>query len=731
MSSRLADKQSKVVIVDPSGPVRQMMTEVVRATMGYEKVEGKASVQDLLHHLEVDEAAWAIIPLAPDQPVNGMHLLKLVSETPELKGVRVSFVLEESERYLLPWAYEMGLMSHHAKPFTKETLTEELAGMVKILEATKHNEPMIAASFLRRYLKDAKQFDVQIKLEKALLDAYPGDASLLMAMAEPQALSGKKEDAKRTLTLTKSAYPSLGEKVDDLAKTLLGPEEKISTTGADGSGLNVLGLKDCVVIDSDSTVSRAVADVLKSMGVPKVQVFSNGVEAWDALSKGPEPDLIVTEWRLPKLSGPLLVQRLRQHGFNSAPFIVLSSLLKPDDMPLVREMGIATIINKPLHRDAFVPGMVWTIQQDRLPTEYTAMERKYRSLLAANKSADAEPLRAQLLANPQVPLAKKRLIEAEYAFASGNYALARDAAADAVKFSGDSIMALNLLGKAFMYLKNPGAALKCFRKAEELSPNNIERLCAIAETETELGNAVAADDALDHARTLDPDSKTVQEAEAKVAIAKGDSNAAKKVMSQLESLSGLISYMNNKAVAHAKCGFTTEAIELYRKTLASIPDERQDTKTVVQYNLALGLARAGELEASIKELKQVAGAKNHKLVRKATSLAERLKSALATGANLKLQTEPGAESTQPAGAPDAPAAAAEKTSLGTEQEHLALMAKVEARRGDMCCYLIFTGPEPRDARVDSLLAKGPRFQRRSAIARAESHGVERGMKDAG
>ena len=61
--------------------------------------------------------------------------------------------------------------------------------------------------------------------------------------------------------------------------------------------------------------------------------------------------------------------------------------------------------------------------------------------------------------------------------------------------------------------------------------------------------------------------------------------------------------------------------------------------------------------------------------------------------------------------------------------HRALMARVEARRGELCCFLIFTAPDPRDARADSLFAKAPRFTPRTAIAREESHGVERGMKE--
>jgi CheY-like chemotaxis protein len=717
MTSCFSTKKGKVLVVDPSGPVRQMMADVVRTTLGFETVEGRPSIQDALEHLETDSADWLLLPLMADQTVNGMHLLRICSETPELKHVRVSLCLEESELYVLPTAYELGMLSHHSKPFTKDTLKDELTRLSEALARHKFEEPLAAATFLRPILQAAKEHASLLAFERTLLDLYPGNAEVMLNLAEPLFHTGRKTESKRLLTQVRMIDAALADRVDAVAKGIFGEGTKITGTAADlGEGdVNILGTENCVVIDSDDTSAKAVEAALHSLGVKQVQCFSNGEAAWEALEKGPEPGLIITEWRLPKITGPMLIQRVRAQGYAKVPIIVLSSLLKTEDMPLVREMGVATVINKPLNKELFLPQILWVMQQERHPSEHQSIERRYRSLLSAGDKNGASTLRAQMLSDEAVPFAKKRLVEAEWAFANANYEAARDAAVESLKMIGDGIIVLNLLGKIFMYLRSHEAALKCFKKAQELSPNNVERLCAIAETETELGHKAEATQAMDSAKGLDPDSKTVTEAAVKVAIAGGDTAAAQKLMSQIESLSSLVGYMNNKAVAHAKCGLTDDAIGLYKKTVLSIPEDRQDTKTTVRYNMALAMVRAGELEAAVGELEEVVKEKSHKVAKKAASLRDRLKNALAKGLEFKLQGEQGEVKTADASGADL---------------HRNFVAQVEAKRGELCCFLVFTPTGQRDVRADSLLAKPPRFQRREAIEREEAMQTDKAKESA-
>ena len=722
--SNLRNKKCKIIVIDPSAPVRQMLTETIRQALGFETVESMSSISDVLKFLEVDKVDWIITPLSADQPANALHLLKIVSEYPDLKNVRISLVLDPTENYIIPAAAELGMLSWHKKPTIKDAVKAELGELISCIERFNGNEPLTAAHYLSMHLKEVGQFNDQLALYKNLLQLFPGNGEILLQMAEPYVKLNQPQNAAKILNQARMIDERLKGRIDEMSQALLhkSSSQVQSEAAASGESMDVLSTDGCIVIDSDTAVGQGVKDLLTPLGVKNITHFSNGEEAWEYLEKNPEPQLIIMEWRIQKVSGPMLLQRIRSHGFFNVPIIILSSLLKPEDMPLLKEMGAANIVQKPLNKDLFVPACIWTIQQDRLPTEHQALERKIRLLITGKKFEEAEPLQAQFLNDPGIPAAKKRLIEAEYAFAKSDFNGARDSAIESLKLSGDSIIVLNLLGKTFMKLRNFEAAVKCFNKADKISPNNIERICNIAESQADLGKQEAAAESMDEAITLDPDSKVVADSQIKVAIASGDTNTAKHLMSQMDSLDGLVAYMNNKAVTFAKMGETVEAVELYKKTIDSIPDDHVETKAIVIYNLALAQTRDSGLEVAIEKLNQVLAMPKNKISQKAASLKERLEKAISTGTEFKLKSDaPLKPSPQPG--------TEEAVALSNNEEYRQMMASVLAKKGDLCCYLLFHPVTEKDARVGSLFAKQPRFQKRETIARDESFGTEKMSKE--
>ena len=69
------------------------------------------------------------------------------------------------------------------------------------------------------------------------------------------------------------------------------------------------------------------------------------------------------------------------------------------------------------------------------------------------------------------------------------------------------------------------------------------------------------------------------------------------------------------------------------------------------------------------------------------------------------------------------------SNVAADDENRKAIALVEVKRGDLCCYLVYHSTGQHDPRAISLLAKMPRFLRRSAIARSESLGADRVIKD--
>jgi CheY-like chemotaxis protein len=709
IETKFPDKSAKVLLVDSSGAVRQLLSEVAKS-VGFTSAQAVASIADAHNILETDGADWLIVPLSADQPINGMHTVRLVTSFYQLRNVRVSFLLDEKETWCLPAAFESGLLSYHSKPFTKDSLKKELEDFMATFEKYEWDGTLLSAHYLRKHLRNAKSTIELVKLEKRLLDLFPGNAPQLLNLAFAQNLDGKINEAKCTLKQASFINSSLSEDIDKMAQELFGSTGLSLPPNEDGAVVgNVLGLNSVVIIDPEDHIRNEVKTIFEELGVTSIQEFTSGDAAWEAIDSGEEPNLIIMEWRLQGITGPLLIQRIRSKGFLKCPLIVQSSLLNPSDMPLIREMGVANIIQKPVEKEAFIKTIIWTVQQDRMPTESQTLETKIRAMIGIKNIGEADTLAVRYFADESIGEGKKNVIRAELAYAKGQYEGARDFAIESLKGTTESIFALNVLGKSLMVLRKFEQALKCFQKAQSMSPINLERLISMAEGEAEAGDLEAANEALAQAKDIDPFCETVLEGAAKVAIASGSSDSAKKMLGQIEAIGNVISYLNNKAVAHAKCGLFDESLELYRKTLDSVPDDKFDVKATVTYNYALAKIRHNELADALVDLDSIIKMPENKITKKAASLKNRLQTAVAANAAFALN-ESDQYSASPTSTTDEEQAADSSTIAS---------AIVQTTAGDLCCYMIYKSEAPPTDALKKIMATPPKFKFRKAIERGE------------
>ena len=104
-------------------------------------------------------------------------------------------------------------------------------------------------------------------------------------------------------------------------------------------------MKRLVLIDDDLGVLRALGLLLKTLGFD-VTSFSSPVEAISFLEGAPPIDLVVTDLRMPEISGREVVQRVRSQS-PTLPVIVMSGHASPQDIVDLREHGASAFIPKP------------------------------------------------------------------------------------------------------------------------------------------------------------------------------------------------------------------------------------------------------------------------------------------------------------------------------------------------------------------------------------------------
>ena len=724
------DKSLKIVAVEQTSALRQILGDVLRG-LGFTNVQAVASIDDAHNLLETEPVDWIIIPLQPDHANNGLQITRLVTGFEELRGTKVSLLLEDQESWAIAKAFELGLLSFHKKHSNRDGLQQEFSQFITTMEENDWDTTKTSLAYLRMHLKATKQHEDLLAFEKNVMEIYPGDGANLISLAEAQMLCNMKLRALQTIGQAELVSPDQTVKIAKIralleeAKTdveLNSDKPPSSTEGPQ----NILGIKSVVVIDHDDATRTAVRTIFSELGCDTIHEFADGTKAAQWIAENDEPGLIIMEWRVPKLTGPVLLQRIRSRGHINVPIVILSSLIKTSDLPIIRELGVSSLALKPLERSSFLKTIVYTVQQDRLPSETQVIEDKIRTLLTAKNFNDAEVLIGKFMADESIPGGRKAIIQAELAFAKEQYLAARDLAVAAVRQSGESLFALNVLGKCLMTLREYESALKCFKKAQSISPMNLERLVTMAEAQAEIGEISEAQKSLNAVKDIDPESNALAEGAAKVAISAGSRAEARRALGNLSSNINLVRYMNNKAVAHAKCGFSEEGIEIYEKTLAAIPRQEPELIAVVRYNLALAKIRRANLPAAVIELDGLIADKPSRIHKKALSLKERLTEAINQGKEFTLSENRGT---------DAVASVAQNINSSTDSSagpaSTLIKTMLSLRPGDHCCYLLFKSTAPDNALLKKALSDPPRFTHRNAIQRGETFKGVVGTKAAG
>lgn len=729
VATKFEDKSARVVLVETNASVRQLFSEVFK-TLGFSQAQCVASLADAHHLIETESVDWLVVPLNAGQDINGLHTVRMVTSFTELKDTKVSLLIDSTENWVLSKAFEFGLLSYHQKPSSKESVTADFKEFLKIFADNQWDATKTSATYLRKHLRSIKQTADLLSLEKNLHDLHPGETELLVNLAEALHLNGQNDSAKKILRQVEFIDPNKIELIQKKLSELFGVESTHRLGGHEDNSSNpnhnLLGLRSIVQIDSDDANRLTVRAILTELGCDNIHDFSDGESADAWMDANPEPDLVIMEWRIPKLSGPIMLQRIRSKGFANVPIIILSSLIKPSDMPIIKELGVSNLIQKPLDRTNFLKALIWTIQQERMPTEFQTLENKIRAHLTLKNFPAAEELMVRYIDDLSVNSGRKSVLQAELAFAKESYELARDLAIDAIKQSGESLFAINILGKSLMVLRQYEPALKCFQKAQAISPMNLERLLMIAETHAEAGHQAEAQESLNKAKDIDPNSAVVTEGAAKVAVASGSLHEAKALFSTLESTGSLIRYLNNKAVAHTKCGYPNEGIEIYEKTLSAIPSDQADIVAIVSYNMALAKIRKGDLMPALADLEAVLASKKSRVHKKALSLKARLEPKIQDKSTFTLR-----ESARSLGPTPDTLIAPDDTSSSQVTSGSLINVILDMAPGDHCCYLLFKSSAEDPPELTKILATPPKFTARKTIERGKTFSGSDGIKVAG
>ena len=592
-----------VTVAHPNQALRAQLVRSLREA-GAAIVHSVADLKLAKDILEAEPVDWLWTATCQDGEVNLFQILDLICANSSLKNTRVSAFFANDELNLVPAAFAYGLMTWHRAAATAGGAAQALNEARQLL--ARHNQiPALAAGQqLAAVLKERRQPAPRRQLLRELATLFPNSSWVLLAAAEAECEAGDLAAGARTLKLARAQGFKGWE---PLAKKYLG-------RSFDSASARVFDVNTYIVVEPDETVHNHIDALMRPFGARKALHFTDAGAAlrWLEAKPGGGPDLIIQEWKLPAMGGSNFLQRARsQIGNRKVPVLVVSSLVRKSDEPILREMGVARTIEKPLIDHEFLSSISATLQEYQEPQSPRFIERRIQMLFEDGESERARCEANKVLKDPSLTPNARNYVQGLLNYHSGDYARAKDDfsrcltdTTDQAR-SGDKAIYLNALARCLVRIRDFRGAARCYEKAQKLSPANVGRLLELSETYAEDSNFAAAESALSAAETLDAENPEVRMMQVRHALRKDSPKDALALARTLGETAPLIADLNNTGVALVKTGNITKGIDLYQQTLTIMASRESTLWRRVNYNLALAQAKAGRARAAVQTLEAI------------------------------------------------------------------------------------------------------------------------------
>lgn len=111
--------------------------------------------------------------------------------------------------------------------------------------------------------------------------------------------------------------------------------------------------KKILIVEDDTSLCNLLKKIMEQ--TYRVEALTSSLDAWDWLSAGNYPDLIITDFKMPLIDGLELVENIRTSGiYQEIPIIVLTGQEDPDLAEKKEQWDINAIIFKPFKPDHLI-----------------------------------------------------------------------------------------------------------------------------------------------------------------------------------------------------------------------------------------------------------------------------------------------------------------------------------------------------------------------------------------
>lgn len=119
--------------------------------------------------------------------------------------------------------------------------------------------------------------------------------------------------------------------------------------------------KRILVIEDDLSLCELLKKIMERFY--DVEALTSSVDAWERLSSGSLPHLIITDFKMPHVDGLELIESIRTSGlYQEIPIIIITGSGDPEFERKCKKWEVTSIIFKPFNPDSLLETIDKTIK---------------------------------------------------------------------------------------------------------------------------------------------------------------------------------------------------------------------------------------------------------------------------------------------------------------------------------------------------------------------------------
>lgn len=351
------------------------------------------------------------------------------------------------------------------------------------------------------------------------------------------------------------------------------------------SELQPVQLKDLrvLIVEDDESVGLILKEALEDFGIPDVVHEMEGQRAWQ-LCADRNFDFFILDWAVPQVNGLALFNRIRQHRiYAETPILVVSGFVNKKDFRLVEEAPFSAILEKPVVFPTLKNKMELLLKEQAW---FRSVEKKVKEVfekLSGNPSFACEKITQVLEKSPNpVPLG---IFAARQFRALGQFAYGETILQQVFNRVPNSLIVMTEMGQLKLHQNDHQAAAQLFESAQRLSPENVSRLCLIANTRLQALQFEEAQKAFATALRIDrtnPEARKGQKLTEQL-------EEFQRANPGLEGSKNLVSLLNGVGITMVRSGNISEGLKHYKNAWRYIFGE--EAKSRLAFNIGLAYIR--------------------------------------------------------------------------------------------------------------------------------------------